>query len=956
MAIVNTENLVSDSKTQIKILNLNIQSIRKKVNELNVILEEVKPSFICINEHWLKENEVDYYKLDNFSLVSTYCRATHDCGGTAIFTSNQFCKQTKEIQLNKVSPVEIHCEFCCAEFTINEFCFILVSIYRSPNGDFGIFFETMTDLLNELFDKKKRMFICGDFNINFARANKNANDIRNLFAAYNLISNLSEITRMGVNSSTQIDNIFFSQNINEGRVSVMKTVISDHYSQILSMSLNLQKTEKIVYYKRKYAEKQLANFKNMIKNEDWSEVYQQAEVNGQYDSFYKILYYYFDVCFPLTKSAARKQSDKKWVNNEIKIWAQKLRDLHSLYKDTGCLNVLNKYKQEKKAYRKYINEYKISCNDNIIENSKNKSKSVWNMFNKIQNKNRNTDTEIQLINNNKKTADPKIIADLFSSKFQMFPTNKSNTNRPKIKQHSSNFFLKPTDPVEVYRIIKNLPPKFSSGLDEIPSIVLKEVGEIISFPLANIINECLTQGIFPDQLKIAKVVPVYKKGEKTQIDNYRPVSLLSVISKIFERIIYIRILEYFIQNKIFVTSQHGFLPGRSTTTAIFNSINYIMEQIDKRQYVSGIYFDLSKAFDLINHDMLLQKLRCYGINGTGYNLIKSYLSNRSQKVCITSIIENKKETTLSDEKSVSMGVPQGSILGPILFLIFVNDLGCQINLDSLYQFADDTSCIVSRPDMMGLSQTSSKVVHDMVLWCENNELKLNVNKTGLMLFKNNLEGSIYVSLKGKSIEQINSIKFLGITLDKELRWTEHINQLVKTMNSACCVIRYIKDQLGINSIKLFYHAYVQSRISYSIMFWYHSVEANRVFLTQKRIVRTIFGLSRYISCKPYFKSLGLMTVPSLYILTIAVFTKKNLNVFPKNYDFYQNMRTRGGSNLSIPCHRTTFFEKGCYYNCIKIYNSLPNNIKDIESINKFKIVLKKYLIDQAFYSIDDYVK
>ena len=287
------------------------------------------------------------------------------------------------------------------------------------------------------------------------------------------------------------------------------------------------------------------------------------------------------------------------------------------------------------------------------------------MFNKIQNKNRNTDAEIQLINNNEKIADPKIIANLFSSKFQMIPTNnvKFITNRHKIKQHSSNFFLKSTDPIQAYRIIKTLPPKFSSGLDEIPSIVLKKVAETISFPLANIINECLAQGIFQDKLKIVKIVPVYKKGEKSHIDNYRPVSLLSVLLKIFERIIYIRILEYFIQNKIFVTSQHEFLPGRSTTTAIFNSLKNIMDQIDKRQDVAGLYFDLSKAFDLINHDMLLQKFRCYGTNGTGYNLIKSYVSNRSQKVCITSYVKNKKEITLLDEKNNKNGSSTGIHIG-----------------------------------------------------------------------------------------------------------------------------------------------------------------------------------------------------------------------------------------------------------------------------------------------------
>lgn len=414
-------------------------------------------------------------------------------------------------------------------------------------------------------------------------------------------------------------------------------------------------------------------------------------------------------------------------------------------------------------------------------------------------------------------------------------------------------------------------------------------------------------------------------------------------------------LTFFVNKGILSCSHHGFLPNRSTASAIFESLSYIIDQLDNRKYVAGIYFDLSKAFDLMDHDILLNKLYKYGIRGISNNLIKSYLTDRSQTVCLTSVDSHTKRTTYSERVPITQGVPQGSILGPLLFLIFVNNIQNNIHISSLYQFADDTSCIVAEDNISNLSVKATQVVSEMAYWADKNKQQLNINKTGLMVFKNQAPVSLYVPLNGQSIKQLDTMKFLGVNLDKELCWSEQVNCVLTKVNSACCVIRYVRDQLSISSIKIFYYAYVYSIISYSIMFWYHSVDAQKIFIAQKRIIRTMLNIPRRHSCSQHFKTLGIMTVPSIYIYNIAVYARKNISFFTRNNDIYDEMDTRGGSNLRIPMHRTTFYEKGPHYNCIRIYNSVPQHIKQIEGLNKFKKELKNYLITNAFYSLADFI-
>nr|CAI5866876.1 unnamed protein product [Callosobruchus analis] len=434
-----------------------------------------------------------------------------------------------------------------------------------------------------------------------------------------------------------------------------------------------------------------------------------------------------------------------------------------------------------------------------------------------------------------KVASPHKIANEFANHF-------SNNNRPigvnsqpdsiKLKGiHTKNLFFKPTTSHEVFDIIQNLPPKSSTGLDGIPTMVVKKVASIICNPVADIINECFSTGLIPSKLKISKIIPVHKKGSKDDVSNYRPVALLSEFSKIIERIIYNRLLSFFIDNNIFVMNQYGFLPKRSTRGAVRDSLNTLLNELDNGNKATGVYFDLSKAFDLIDHKILLLKLEHYGVRGIANNLIRSYLDNRSQ---IVSIPSDNSEFSFSDAAKMSRGVPQGSILGPILFLIYINDLSQSVDVASLFIYADDVSGIVIDKKVGSISQKSTKLVNDVADWCDDNLLQLNVHKTNLIYFNNDTSHSIYVNLRGKSLVQTNCVQFLGVKIDYSLKWSEQITTVISKMSTASYLIGSLRDQVSVEVLKMIYHAYVQSVIDYSIVFWFHSPKCSEVFTCQKK--------------------------------------------------------------------------------------------------------------------------
>jgi hypothetical protein len=307
----------------------------------------------------------------------------------------------------------------------------------------------------------------------------------------------------------------------------------------------------------------------------------------------------------------------------------------------------------------------------------------------------------------------------------------SENQHLKIKESTKTMFLFPVTESEVGKVAKGLKNKLSAGIDEIPDYVVKQCIQLLKKPLANIYNASLESGIFPDQLKIAEVVPVYKKGDAKDVQNYRPIALLSVFSKLLEKLVYNRLMAFIEGNGVLTEAQHGFRTKKSTETALHMFIQSTQEAIEKKMNPIGIILDLTKAYDVLNHKVLLSKPNSYGIRGMANLWFESYLSHRKQCMEINSM---KKGIYVSTTKEIEHGVPQGSILGPIQFSICINDLLLNIMGSKIVLFADDTNILVSDENINNPQYKLNNVVTELQTWFTLNSLVVNTEKALAMSF------------------------------------------------------------------------------------------------------------------------------------------------------------------------------------------------------------------------------
>lgn len=907
-------------------------------------MSQVKPDLLCLSEHWLQHSDIEKLHLSDYNLISYSSRTVYRGGGTAIFCQNVVASEVS----TSVQPKERVFEFCISKFNMLDSECILICVYRSPAGDTNDFLSDLDELLRGVCVARGHAVVCGDFNINFLHNSKLTDTLLQLMLSYGLKPHVVEPTRVSAVSSTLIDNIFSNIDVELMECSVLKTCMSDHYGQLLAINVSASNFPGLCKVNRRaFKEENIALFVQYMSETSWSDVLDLDGADAKYESFFETLFFWFDTAFPVGTITTNKKS-KSWISREISDYSDYIKDLYVWYKETKSPLVYQQYKRERKQYRHFLSNYKKALFDSQISNSTNKSKSAWNIFNKLTNKVKQQ-RELTLVDSGSVLSDPGRISELFNSHFSASSTNLQFVPVSDLFQHPT-IFLDPIDEREVFRLLMSLPNKFSAGLDEIPVKILKHVAHFISEPLADIINESFTTGTFPDSLKGAKVVPIYKNGEPTSVENYRPISILPSLSKIFERALYDRLYKYFSSFNIFTTHQYGFLPKKSTELAIYNTINYIMENLDNKNKVAGIYFDLSKAFDNINHELLIQKLEGYGVRGVCSRLVQSYLQNRSQCVSITS----NGITHISQSRKITQGVPQGSILGPLLFIIYVNELSERVDDGMACQYADDTSVILACSTNKTLSSFCSKTLQTMEEWCAENCLRLNVEKTRLLNFdKQKQNYSLYVPCKGGSIPVDSGTKFLGVYLEPQLNWEINCKVLVSRLSSICALLRRLRDVLTLDSIRMYYISCVQPLISYSILFWGSSAGgSSSVFIAQKRIIRTIYNLKPTTSCKSYFSGFNVFTAPALYFLALVVFVKKNPELFNRNCDIYtpeMSMGTRCATDLRVPRHQSSFFEKGPFYRAIKAYNMLPRDIRRVRVAASFRERVITFLKEKQYY-------
>ena len=509
----------------------------------------------------------------------------------------------------------------------------------------------------------------------------------------------------------------------------------------------------------------------------------------------------------------------------------------------------------------------------------------------------------------------------------------------------------PTDPQEIHSLILALKSSSACGADQIPVSVVKSVAGYISFPLASIINHSVQLGVFPNLLKVAKVVPIFKGGDKFSIANYRPISLLNTFSKIYEKFFLKRLQIFLDKHSILYDGQFGFRKNRSTQYALASFLDYVTEALDRNEHVLSLFIDLSKAFDTLDHSLLLRKLYNYGIRGIAYDFIKDYLSNRTQYVELNGVS--------SDLLTISCGVPQGSILGPVLFLLYINDIYTCSKLLKFFLFADDTTIVFSSKDLPTLFFLLNDELLLLSDWFASNKLSLNVSKSNFIVFNhNNRElDNLDLFLDGKKINRARTSKFLGVILDDNLSWHSHVSFVEKKLSSANFIIRKIRHKINQKTSLMLYDTLILPHLMYCSLNWgntYKTYTLNIIRL-QKRALR-LCTVRTNLNTVELFAVTQRLPFVHLHNFQVALTVFKYLHnelalpkcissLFKKIPDIHLH-HTRSVDGMSLHTH---FGRLNVRKNSLKIcaplvWNKIPPRIRQILNLSTFKKHYKTFLL------------
>ena len=626
---------------------------------------------------------------------------------------------------------------------------LLVSGYRPPNANYKVFIQEYTALLKKIKKLKRHKIILGiDHNLDFLKTHihKPTNQFLEKNLELDLVPSISKPTRITRKTATLIDNVLISQSLQtQMRPYIIVEDISDHLPILVVLrDLNKSVRGSNLIKTRNLNTRNLEKICRDIRRYDWQKLLDKSNTSQSFATFHKILCDSIDTHAPETvkRINAKKIIKDPWITNGIMKSLSVQRQMFKVHLK-GDISTFN-YRQYRNNLQRLIRFSKCSYLHDKCNEYRRDSKKLWRLINEIIKKTGNKKNMIESLKiRNLIKYDPDSITSEFCEFFSTVGEKFANDIRPpqhnidhylnKMQRLTSTLFLAPTSEEEIHYLINSLPNKASSGHDSISNNLLKKISPSILEPLAIIFNKSLNTGVFPEEMKLADVVPLYKSKAEYECTNYRPISFLLTISKLLEKLMYKRTYHFLEQTDQLYQSQYGFRKSHSCETAIMELASSIIKGNDDGFYTLALFIDLSKAFDTVDHNILLEKLDKYGIRGVAKEWYKSYLTNRQMRVkcCVSST--GKLE--YSNYQPLTYGAPQGSCLGPLIFLLFTNDLYRQIENCNPILFADDTTLYKTHRNLNYLKWCLEDDMTRLTDWFRANKLSMNVGKTVCVLFQ-----------------------------------------------------------------------------------------------------------------------------------------------------------------------------------------------------------------------------
>ena len=956
------------SNIALSVFHVNIQCLNSKHRVLCQFLESICLEFdvIVLSEVW--SYNIEFYR----NILPDYnfhyeLSPTANIGGIGIFVRNNL-GHNLITTYNLVNTNNYKVEDLWIEVIKHKKKYIVGGIYRHPNQSI-VEFKSMVDAtLSKISHQKHPCIIAGDFNIDLLQweTHNAVYDYLDAVTTNNFMPLLVLPTRITSRSSTLIDHMYYYQGNSNQELKTKRGIlvsdISDHLPSycVLFGEKPLPKSDRPII--RLFSETARKQFFDKLNLCDWSDIYANYDVNVASKIFFDKIQTYFNSSFLKTRLSRQRAKDKKWITTGLKKSSRVKAKLYKAWLKNKTPDNELSYKNYKKIFKQLAHECEAAYYREMFDKKTNTIKQIWKNLNTVCSfKNKGaTKTISKIINNGIETSDPFEICSQFNTYFSSIGESlikKSKnicTNKDfSYKEYSpksvvNSMFCEPVTLDELTTVVTKLANNKAAGPDNIGPRLLKETAPVILEPLLHIINLSFTTGVMPDILKVARVVPVHKKGDQSSLQNYRPISLLSLFHKIFEKLMVKRLTSFVNTNSLLYNYQFGFRKNYSTILALIDVIDDIYSHLENKDLVIGIYLDLQKAFDTVDHSILLWKLHNYGIRGVMHSWFKSYLSNRKQYVSVNGCN--------SSQLPVSCGVPQGSVLGPLLFLLYINDIYNSVPGEKIKLFADDTNLFIAAKSASELELKANLLLSNINKWLDANRLHLNIDKTCYSLFSPTKSNVPRVSIKisNNEIKCVDNCQYLGVTIDNKLKWTAHIDKVIlklKRLVGICCKLRYKLPDWCLQDI---YYAFIHPYILYGLEVYGNTSVSYMDKLTKlnNKLLRILQKKGRKCCSECLYIKYGTLPPRQLFNYQVLSLVYKMVYlphllppIFSDYFTFSTSIHTYNVRHpkLYLSQANTQFGQRSLKFKGGQLWNRLPQDFVNM-SFKKFRNSLKLFLI------------